>query len=219
MNGLLAIAPTLPARLLALLAALCLGLGSVGARASDPADAASSSSPRAVVGSLHAVLLDCMKGACGPDFEARYQRILAQLDQSFDLPFMARVSVGSTWNGLTAEERAAFVSLSRRLSAANYAANFDGYDGQRFETHGEEPAARGTILVKTELVQPNDDNVRFDYRLRQVNAEWRIIDVTLDGKISQITLRRSEYGSVIKREGFPKLVEALEKQIAKLAEE
>lgn len=73
--------------------------------------------------------------------------------------------------------------------------------------------------MKTELVQPNDDNVRFDYRLRQVNAQWRIIDVTLDGRISQITLRRSEYGSVIKREGFAKLVEALEKQIAKLAEE
>lgn len=33
-------------------------------------------------------------------------------------------------------------AISPRFSAANYAASFDGYDGQRFETRGEEPAAQ-----------------------------------------------------------------------------
>jgi phospholipid transport system substrate-binding protein len=204
-------------RLPALAAAVWVCLGSAGASAAG--SAAAPGDPRAPVESLHAVLLDCMKGACGPDFEGRYERIVAQLDESFDLNFMARVSLGSAWNSLSAEERKTFLALSRRLSATNYAANFDGYDGQHFETLGEEPAARGTLLVKTELVQPNDDDVRFDYRLRQVDGSWRVIDIALDGKISEITLRRSEYGSVVKREGFAKLVEALERKIAKLAAE
>jgi phospholipid transport system substrate-binding protein len=209
-------------RLLTLLAALSVSMISIGTRASDSARTATadaSPDPRAVVESLHAVLLDCMKGACGPGFEGRYERIVAQLDESFDLPFMARISVGKAWKSLSPEERTSFTALSRRFSASNYAANFKSYEGQHFETLGEEPAARSTILVKTEFVQPSDDDVKFDYRLRKSGTGWRIIDITLDGKISEITVRRADYGAVIEREGFPKLVEALEEKIAKLAKE
>jgi phospholipid transport system substrate-binding protein len=209
-------------RLLMLLVAIGLAIGPPSAWGSNtqPAEGgAAPLDPRSVVESLHTVLLECMKGGCGPDFAGRYERIVDQLDQTFDLPFMARISIGKSWKSLSPEERRTFVSLSRSLSASNYASNFESYGGQRFDTLGEEPAARGTILVKTELVQPSDDNVRFDYRLRKGKAGWRVIDVTLDGKVSEITMRRAEYVSVIERDGFPKLVEKLEKKLAKLAQE
>jgi phospholipid transport system substrate-binding protein len=205
-----------------LLAAVLLSLvaasGSAWAGDSAPSvETDAAQSPRAVVESLHATLIACMKGECGPGFEGRYERILAQLDQSFDLPFMARISIDKAWKTLSPEDQLAFVELSRSYSASNYASNFDSYGGQTFETLGEEPAARGTILVKTELVQPNDDNVRFDYRLRKSGSGWRIIDVTLDGKVSEITMRRADYGAVIEREGYASLVRAIESKIAKLA--
>jgi len=209
-------------RLLILLAVLCLGTGVSPTWASDSNPSAANGGPedpQEIVESLHSVILDCMKGGCGSAFEERYDRIVVKLDETFDLPFMARLSIGKAWKSLSAEEQEIFVALSRSLSASNYAANFDSYGGQRFETLGEESAARGTILVKTEFVQPTDDDVKFDYRLRQSEEGWRIIDVTLDGKVSEITMRRADYGSVIKREGFPKLVEAIEKKIAKLAKE
>jgi phospholipid transport system substrate-binding protein len=210
--------PAPAGRLPVLVAALWIGLAPAGGWAADPAAAAAPDpGARAPVEALQAVLLECMKGACGPSFEERYQHIFAELDKSFDLAFMARVSLGNAWNSLSADQRTAFVALSRRFSAASYAANFDGYDGQRFEIRGEEPAGRGTLLIKTELVQPHDDDVSFDYRLRQTDGGWRIIDITLDGKISQLTLRRSEYASVVEHEGFPKLVEVIEAKIAKLA--
>ncbi len=207
-------------RLPILFAALCLALTATDTFASESApagDAPPAPTPRAVVESLHAVLRDCMQGACGADFEARYAYLFERLGDFFDLPFMARVTIARKWGSLSVEERAAFVDLSHRLSASNYAANFKSFDDQRFETLGEEPAGRGTVLVKTEFVQPNDDDVRFDYRLRETSVGWRIIDVTLDGAVSEITLRRSEYASVIRREGFPELVDALEKKIEKLA--
>lgn len=217
----MATAPTLALRLV-VVGFLCLIAASAPIRAADSpqgSEVGGIRAPRAVVESLHAVLIDCMKGACGPDFQGRYERIVTELDEAFDLPFMARISAGNSWRTLSPEERRTFVELSRTLSASNYASNFDSYGGQSFETLGEEPAARKTILVKTELVQPNDDNVRFDYRLRKTGDAWRVIDVTLDGKVSEITMRRADYGSVLDREGFPKLVEAIEKKIAKLAKE
>ena len=177
------------------------------------------STPTEVVESIHATLIECMKGTCGPDFQGRYDQILSQLDEGFDLPFMARISIGRAWKSLSPEQAREFVDLSRRYSAANYASNFDGYSDQYFETLGEEPAARGTILVKTEFVQPTDDNVKFDYRLRKTNGRWRVIDVTLDGKVSEMTLRRADYTSVIDRDGYPALVQAIQKKIDQYASE
>jgi phospholipid transport system substrate-binding protein len=52
-----------------------------------------------------------------------------------------------------------------------------------------------------------------------VGEDWRIIDVQLDGKISEMTLRRADYRSVIKRQGYPQLVEALEEKVEKLSKE
>ena len=174
---------------------------------------------RAVVESFHGVLLGCMKQADELGFQGRYDRLAASLDETFDLPFMARTLVGATRKQLTPEQQEDFVGLSRRLSASRYADNFDGYGGQHFETHSEEPAARGTMLVKTELVQPKDKNVQFDYRLRKVEGRWRIIDIYLDGVISELVLWRGQYRSLIENEGFEKLVEALEERIDELSRE
>ncbi len=186
-----------------------------------PATAAEAggAAPQEVVESFHEVLLRCMQEADQIGFEGRYERILATLDETFDLPFMARTAVGAAWNQLSREERVEFVGLSRRLSASRYADNFSGYDGESFETLSEEAAARGTILVKTRFNLPSEDPVRFDYRLRKLGDEWRIIDVQLDGKISELALRRGQYRSVIQRDGFAKLEEALEEKIVELSVE
>ena len=208
-------------RLITWLAALALALGSSAGWAEEPVQVAAAppSKPQAVVESLHQVLITCMKGDCGPDFQSRLDAILANLDETFDLPFMARMSIGKAWKTLSPEEQEFFVGLSRSYSASNYASNFDSYGGQHFQTLGEEPAARGTILVKTEFVQPADDNVKFDYRLRKAGDDWKIIDITLDGKVSEITMRRADYSAVISRKGFPELVDAIEKKIENLADE
>jgi phospholipid transport system substrate-binding protein len=187
--------------------------------AAGPAAEDDTATARAVVESFHAVLLGCMKKADPRGFQGRYERIVASLDETFDLPFMARTLVGATWKDLTRQQQVDFINLSRRLSASRYAENFNSYGGQRFETHSEEPAARGTIVVKTELIQPKDRNVRFDYRLRKVEGRWRIIDIYLDGMISELVLWRGQYRSLIENEGFAKLVEALENRIDELSRE
>ena len=167
--------------------------------------------------SLHGVLLGCMKQADEFGFQGRYDRIAAELDEAFDLTFMARMALGATWKELAEQERTEFVDLSRRYSASKYAYNFNGYGGERFETLSYEPAARGTLVVKTTLVQPKDDDVQFDYRLRNAGGHWRIIDIQLDGQISELTVRRAQYRSLIRREGFPHLVESLEEKIDELS--
>ena len=70
-------------------------------------------------------------------------------------------------------------------------------------------------LVRTELVRPADEAIHLDYVLHQVQGRWRIINVVAEG-VSDLSLKRADYGSVIKREGFDTLMQKLDGQIADL---
>ncbi len=201
-----------------LLLALILALSATASTAAelDPAEVAAA---RAVVESLQNVLIECMKEAETLGFEGRSERISVQLAESFDLAFVARSGLGRKWKELSPEQQDRFTELNRELTAARYAANFDGYGGQRFETRSVEPAARRTLIVKTEFVQPEDRDVRFDYRLGKGPLGWRIFDVVIDGAISEFVVWRDQYRSVIENRGFPALVDAMESKIEQLSQE
>ena len=69
-------------------------------------------------------------------------------------------------------------------------------------------------MVRTRILPVDEEPVELDYRLRGADGSWRIIDVFMNGTVSELALRRSEYSSVVKRKGFESLVSSLEEKIA-----
>ena len=197
--------------------ALNLALVSSLALVAAPAPAGEIGDPAQVVDRLHVALLAVMKQADALGYQGRFDRLAPVLQETFDLPFMATKSVGRYWKSASEQDRRTLVQTFTRFSVANYAGRFDGYSGQTFETLDQEPSTHGTILVKTRLNDPDGELVRLNYRLRPVNGGWKIIDVYLNGTVSELALRRSEYSSLIKREGFKALLVALDERIDTLA--
>ncbi len=169
---------------------------------------------------LHAMMLSVMKDSEALGYAGRYERLEPVVRSQFDLPFMAAKSVGRYWKTASQEERDQLVKTFSRFSVANYAGRFDGWSGQTFETLGVDASARGTMLVRTKLLNPSGDDIQLYYRLRNgTDGRWKIIDVYLNGTVSELALRRSEYSSLIKREGFEALLIALNKRIETLADQ
>jgi phospholipid transport system substrate-binding protein len=173
--------------------------------------------PTHAIEALHAVLLGVMKDAEELGYEGRRDRLSPVVNDLFDVSFMAEKSVGRHWRTTSQEERQHLLETFAGFLVANYASNFDGYSGQTFETLGEEPSTRGTVLVRTRLLDPSSEPTQLNYRLRPVDGEWKIIDIYLDGTVSELALRRSEYSSLIQREGFDSLIVALNRKITNLA--
>ena len=173
--------------------------------------------PSAVVNRLHEVLLQVLKQADELGYQGRFDRVDPVVDQTFDLDFMAAKAVGRHWKTLTAEEQEQWVGLFGGLTKANYARRFNGFSGQTFELLGQEPASSETIVVRTVLHNPSGDDVELLYRLRETGRGWRIIDIYLDGTVSELALRRSEYSSILKRKGFDALVTGVNQKIGDLA--
>lgn len=166
---------------------------------------------------LHGALIGVMRQADALGFQGRYDALAPTVTASFNLPLMARVTVGRYWKGLGEDERARLIDAFTRLTLVNYASRFDDYSGQRFEfvTRTETPRS---VLIKTRLVKADDEPIRLDYVFRRFDDEWRIIDVLAKGSYSELATRRSEYTSIIKRQGFPVLLSKLDQKITDLVE-
>ena len=173
--------------------------------------------PQDTVVRLHTALVGVMQQADALGFDGRYNTLAPTLVASFNLPLMAQVTIGRHWRRLSDDQQALFVDLFTRLTLVTYASRFDDYSGERFETVAE-TRTRKSVVVKTRLVKAGGETIRLDYLLRQFGDQWRIIDVLAKGAYSELATRRSEYTSVIRREGFPALMSKLNRKVGELVQ-
>ena len=98
-----------------------------------------------------------------------------------------------------------------RYISATYADRFDGYAGQKFEVTDEQPAPTG-VIVKSQIVKANGEPVQVDYLMRRSGDSWLISDIYVDGAISEVATRRSEFAAVLKINGIDGLIAALNRK-------
>lgn len=179
------------------------------------ATAATGGNPAAQVERLHAALLEAWRS--GADFPARAQQLTPVVADTLDLKLMARFTLGDAWSRLAPDQQQEFVELFRRLTVATYAERFDNYSGERFETLETRELPGGRALVRTALVKADGERVSLDYLLHRADGQWRIANILAKG-VSDLAVKRSEYRSVIQRQGFPALKSQLEARVQALGD-
>lgn len=184
-----------------------------------PLAGAAGDSPRAIVERLNDTFLGVMREAEALGYQGRFDRLAPVLSEAFDFPLMARASLGRHWKDLDQAQRDRMIELFARSSVATFATRFNGFSGERFEVLGESEAPRKSILVRNRLVKSGGEAVEINYLLRRRKERWRVVDIFLDAKYSELAMKRSEYSSVVQNEGFDGLIARLEAKLAELAAE
>jgi phospholipid transport system substrate-binding protein len=188
--------------------ALCLGLATL----SPPAHAMG----RDTVQSFYSTLLSTMQSGQSLGGRGRYARIAPVVRQVFDIPFMTRLAVGPEWASLNETQRQQVTQAFESYVAAIYAERFDSYAGERLQVTGEKASAGGTIIT-SQIVKSNGEPVNINYLVRQNGGSWQIADVYLDGTISELATRRSEFASILRTQGINGLIAMLNNKAATLA--
>jgi len=176
-----------------------------------PADAA----PADVVARLQEALLSAMKDGETMDYAGRRDRLRPVIISTHDLDFVARIVLGKYWEQLTEVQQAGFTETFRELCVGTYADKFDRYTGQRFERVDERELKRGSTLVRTKLHRKGKDSVQLDYVVVKRNDRWLIVNVVADG-VSDLAVKRAEYGSIMDEDGFEALLARLKEKVASL---
>jgi phospholipid transport system substrate-binding protein len=188
--------------------ALSAGIGL--AMLSYPVHAAPASGGNTVQG-LYDALLTTMKNGRTLGQSGRFAQLEPVIRRTFDFPSMARLSVGPSWGTLTEAQRQQVTESFARYISAIYADRFDSYAGQKLQVIGEQPAVAG-IMVRSQIVKANGEPVNVDYMMRRDGDSWLISDIYLDGAISEVATRRSEFAAILKSQGIDGLIAALNRK-------
>jgi phospholipid transport system substrate-binding protein len=158
--------------------------------------------PTKVISDFHESLLQVMKKSKSLNAKERYEKLEPALDRAFEFGIMIRLASGIAWNKTNKLGKDNLTQAFRRMSIATYAYRFKGYSGQRFETIRTDSGSRGTQIVLTQIISPQENKrdkiIKLAYVTKKIGSTWKIIDILLNGSISEISVRYSEYRAILK---------------------
>jgi phospholipid transport system substrate-binding protein len=185
-----------------------------------PASAADAPADPAVhqVEAFYSTLVDTMKQGTQIGLQGRIRQLTPAIRESFDLPAMTQLSVGPSWQKLSEADRKSITDAFERMTTANYAKNFAKYDGEKFTVDPMVKMRNDEKIVSSKLTTPGGSVVPFNYRMHFAEGKWKIVDIYLNGYVSQLALRRADFASTIASAGAAGLVKKIndlvDKQIA-----
>lgn len=179
-----------------------------------PSYAQAQSAAAAHIQTYYQKLMPTIQQAGRLSVREREKRFAPAITSAFDLATMTRLAVGPAWKSFSPAQQAAVQDAFTRFIIADYASQIKDYSGESFvvdpQTGGE--ARGGGEIVKTRLVQPRGRIVNINYLVRG----GRVIDVYLNGTISDLATRRDEFTSIIASGGADGLVRRLQERTQSL---
>lgn len=200
--------PTVPGLRIVKIAALILTVALVGV---PRPGSATTTGGGATVQGLYDTLLSAMKNGRTLGQSGRFAALAPVIRRTFDLPLMTRLSVGPSWTSLNEARRRQLIDSFGRYISAIYADRFDSWNGEKLQVTGEEPNGAG-ILVRSKIIKSNGEPVKVDYAMHQSGGTWLISDIYLDGTISELATRRSEFAAIIRNQGIDGLIQSLNRK-------
>jgi phospholipid transport system substrate-binding protein len=160
--------------------------------------AAAAADPAAVITSLGNEALKVLGKNVDPNLRVARFRQLFSAD--FDVPGIARFVLGRYWRIATPPQQQEFVRLFTNYVALAYANQLAEYSGETLRVTGSRPAPDGE-LVSSEIIRTNGQPpARIDWLMTPHDGAYKISDVIVEG-VSMAVTQRSEFGSVIQRNG------------------
>lgn len=175
---------------------------------------ASASSATDAINAFHAKLLMTMQNSGNWDYHQRYTYLLPVVETTFNMTVMVQLASSTHWHKFTDEEKFQLVKAFTEFTVANYASRFNGYSGQSFVAVGERPDKNGRVLVQTRLERTKAPPIAIDYMLSpSKDGTFKVIDVFLDGKYSELSMRRSEFSPTLRDHSFAGLLSLLQNKV------
>jgi phospholipid transport system substrate-binding protein len=179
-----------------------------------PVDAApSAESARALIEEVSAEVLTILSDPSRGDRQ-KFDDLVVLLEKPIDLDLVARLILGRYWRTTDDGQREQYLQLFREYALANLASKLHLYQGQSFEVTGAKVVSDQDALVTSRILSDGQPPLQVDWRLRQRSDGGLVtIDLIVEG-VSLIVTLRSEFASVIERQGFDGLLAELRTRIA-----
>lgn len=183
----------------ALLAAAWVALSPGAVRADTPSQ---------VVDGLASQVVAVLKDAALSSAQKR-ERIEQIAYGAIDFTTLSKLVLARNYAKFSPEQRSQFEAEFKRHLSMTYGRNIDSYQNEKVQITGERPESRGDVTVISKILRGSaSENISVDYRLRQTDGQWKIIDVIIEG-VSLVSNFRSQFQDIVAQGGPQKLLTLL----------
>ena len=127
---------------------------------------------------------------------------------SYDLEKMGEIIIGVDWKKMDIKTQKEFINVFKRFISVNYFRRFYKIDALDFE-HQTVKVIGDKFKLASVILTADNEKLKIDYLLGFKNEKWKIFDVLLDGSISEVATKKSDFKKIIKEEGVSGLVKNL----------
>lgn len=189
----------------AAVAAMALTVGTAGSAFAGPATD--------VVKAKQTSLFDLLKQSGGDS----QKKINAIFDEMLDYSALAEASLGSEWAARSDAEKKEFSDLLKQLVQKAYERNLKKIINFDVDYIGES-AAGGAVMVKTKskgkAADARAEPIEIVFKMVDKGGKWKVHDIETEG-VSLVSSYRSQFTKIIKKDGFPVLIQKMKEKLAK----
>jgi phospholipid transport system substrate-binding protein len=176
------------------------------------AGAAFAGAPTDVVKAKQSALFDLLRQPATADGQKKIDGVF---DEMLDYPVLAQSSLGSEWAARSDAEKAEFSDLLKKLVRNAYTKNLKKILDFTITYTAEVPGEGGTMVKTTsKKAGSQDDPVQIDFKVVSTGGTWRVQDIVTE-EVSLVTSYRSQFTKVIKKDGFPALIQKMKDKLAR----
>lgn len=122
------------------------------------------------------------------------------LNKNFDMNYIGRFAMGRYWRSLDDQNKKEYLSLFEDMIVDVYSKRFKDYNGEKMVIQSARADGKYDVLVNSMIKPKSGPDIRVDWRVREKNGNYKIIDIMVEG-VSMALTQRSDFSSVIQRGG------------------
>jgi phospholipid transport system substrate-binding protein len=134
-------------------------------------------------------------------------KALKLINSRFDFSEMTKRSLGAHWNALEANEQQEFIDAYTQMVLRFFGRSVRAAGDETIQYKRE---VRDGILasVETKVVSGSRDDFAIDYRLHDIDGQWKVYDVLID-HISIVNNYRAQFERVIAKSSVKELLQRM----------
>ncbi len=142
------------------------------------------------------------------------KKIKQVVEQVYNNKKMLKIVVGENkWEKLSDKEKEDLYETFVEYISFSYIKRFSKIDKPRFELIKFKKIGEKFNLVETNLIISSEEKIIIHYLFSKVDNDWKIFDVLLEGTISEIATKKSEFKKIIDENGVSSLAKSIRKKI------
>ncbi len=147
---------------------------------------------------------------------AKREKLEHLFTSNVNLNWIGKFVLGKHWREASEAQRTRYLKNYQVFIVRSYTDRFMQYAGEKFKILNAKEDGPGNYLLTMEIQRQQDANVLVDYKIREEvgvasNKKYQIYDLVVEG-VSMIATQRSEFSSVVTRNGLDYLIDRLEKK-------